>query len=279
MPQNNIERLLVHWVGKMGGRMNANNYKQKKIYQKEKIVIERNRPLIDKIKKIPFIEIDINLDLKKLREEVDKNDVWYPHLLEEKKNLPEWYYHRHAESFRGQCVIDLVKDSKYGMIDPPCQLHKDPQASFDEEGRLRFFSTNLGEQMPYSVASLKRVSSYVNRTRLINSKPQAEILWHSHHNNIYKSSELRLAIFNLPIYTNTKAIHSVRDFSGRNNKIYSQHFKEGKLYLFNSWHDHMFKNGGETNRIAFCPYYSFADQSLLDFLKPYVEEYNGPLIE
>ena len=252
--------------------------RSKEIRSNELSVLETNRELIEELKRIPFLELDLNFNLDKVREESGQITSWFPHLLEKKKQLPDWYYQKHAESFRGRCVFDIVEDSSYGMVDPPFQLHQDQRATFDEKGRVQYYETDIGKKMPYTTQVLRKISTYVNRTRIIKSKPGAEVQWHSHHNNVYKSPYLRLAIFNIPIFSTPDATHCVRDFRDKNSKVYEMNLKPGKVYLFNSWHDHLFVNRGGGDRVALCPYYNFLDQELLDLLKPHVLNYNGPYI-
>lgn len=236
------------------------------------------KPLLDEIKRIPHLPIDLDINLDKIREEIKFVQEWHPHRLHANKRLPREYLDEHERNFRGQCLIDYRPDNVHGMSDPPGYILDEPDALFDPTGRVRFFVTPAGEQMPYTISVLKKMSPYVNRTRIICTRPSGGIPWHSHHNGLYRSSLMRLCIFNLPVQTSRSVVHSVRDFRDPNGTSHSANYEPGRLTLFNSWHDHDFWNNGQEDRIAIIPYFTFSDEDLLSFLDKQVGQYQGPVI-
>ncbi len=247
--------------------------------EEERAVLERWKGLVTELKSIPHLPIHLDIDLNRLREEATLVTDFYPHRLHTNKQLPEWYMEQHHSSFQGQCLVDYIPDNFYGMADAPGHLFEEPDAQFDEMGRLKFFVTPLGQKMPYTISVLQKISPYINRTRIIKTAPGGGIFWHSHHNGLYDVSYLRLCIFNIPLYTNNQCLHRVRDYKLKDDgPIYAEHYKEGKIYLFNSWHDHDFWNQGQTPRLTIIPYFNFPDEALLSFLEEQVNKYEGPRI-
>ena len=252
--------------------------KAQEICAREVAVLDKHRDLIEELKSIPHLPLDLEFDLERVRAEAKEVSRFVPHRLHANRGLPEEYYKHHEFSFRGQCLIDYVADDEKGMADPPFHLFDEPDATFDDDGRLRFYETPLGRRMPYTISTLRRISPYVNRTRIISTPPGGGIPWHSHHNNVYQNPYMRLCIFNIPLVTQSKVVHGVRDFRDPSAKPIWQHYEEGRIHLFNSWHDHMFWNRGDRDRLVIIPYFNFPDEDLLTFLAKQVDAYRGPRI-
>lgn len=247
-----------------------------RLHEVEKNVSKSYHQTIEKIKRVPHLLCDLSWDVERALEEVKKLSNWSPHKLHPYKNLSAAYLDKHEKNFVGVCLVDYQKNSLLGMLDSQGSLYRQPEAQIDEKGRLQYFLTDAGEQTPYIISQLRKISPNINRTRVIRTPPGGGIPWHSHHNNVYKIDYLRLCIFNIPLITHERCIHSVRDHRDVNSRVYSQHYQKGQTYLFNSWHDHEFMNYSPIERITIIPYFNFTDEVLLNFIEDNLQRYNGP---
>jgi len=245
----------------------------------ERKVLRENKELVVSLLEIPHLEIDIPIDIEKIKAEASLMKQTFPHKLHENKGLSEAYYRHHEWSFRGQCFYDYQKDSEQGMIDAKTYLFNEDNAQFNDSGRLNYSPTLFGQQTPQTIKTLKQISPYINRSRFISTEPNGGIPWHSHHNGIYSTWYPRLAILHVPLESNPKAIHSVRSFEDKESRTYEEYYKVGKAYLFNSWHDHQFWNKGSHKRLTVISYFNFCDPDFLEFLRPLVSSYRGPRIK
>lgn len=242
----------------------------------ERATLGRHAELVTELKRIPHLPLELEFDPASLLQEARQIQEFQSHELHQNKNLPAWYYEHHRKSFRGQCLVDYTPSGDRGMIDVEGFLFEEPDAQFDSEGRLQFFETPWGLKMPKTLATFRQMTPYLNRTRLISTPPEGGIHWHSHHNNVYLNSYLRLAVVILTLETNDRCLHGVRDFRDKNSLAYFTHYEVGKAYLFNSWHDHDFWNRGSSNRLTLISYLNFPDEVLLKYLEGPVSRYAGP---
>lgn len=247
-----------------------------RLLESERAILHWNRDLVDELKRIPHLPLNIPIDLEALQREAQQVQAWSSHELHPSKKIPGWYFEHHRKSFRGQCLVDYTPSGERGMIDVDGYLFEESDAQFDESGRLRFFSTPWGQRMPQTLATLQQISPYLNRTRIVRTPPGGGIFWHSHHNNVYKNEYLRLAVVIVTLETTESATHGVRDFRDKTSPEHRIHYGAGRAVLFNSWHDHDFWNHGASDRLAVISYFNFPDQDLLDFLKSSVADYTGP---
>ena len=245
----------------------------------EKAILSRRSDLICELKRIPHLPLNLEIDLESLWQEAHGIQEYKSHELHKNKELPEWYYEHHRKSFRGQCLVDYSAAGDKGMLDSEGYLFEEPDAQFDANSRLQFFDTEWGEKMPKSLRTLRKMSPYLNRTRLISTPPGGGIYWHSHHNNVYLNSYLRLAVVILTLETNAECLHGVRDYRDTNSQAHYLNYPAGTAYLFNSWHDHDFWNRGNANRITLISYLNFPDNDFLNFLEKSIGKYSGPRLE
>ena len=254
------------------------NLKVKSLRESEKKCLSNNKELVSVIKRIPHLPLDLDFDLQKINKEAELVTEYSSHKLHPNKNLPQWYYEHHSNSFRGQCLVDYTPHGTKGMIDSEGFLFEEPDAQFDDSNKLVFFETPWGAQMPYTLSVLKKITPYLNRTRLIRTPPKGGIYWHSHHNGVYQNAYLRLAVIILTLQSNNDCTHGVRDYRDPKSKAYYKHYEPGTPYLFNSWHDHEFWNHGQTDRLTLICYLNFPDQILLNYLSQNIKHYKGELI-
>lgn len=247
--------------------------------EEERAILARHSDLVSELKRIPHLPLALDFDLNTLLQEARGIQEYKSHELHQNKELPSWYYEHHRKSFRGQCLVDYNPAGDKGMLDVEGYLFDESDAQFDANHRLRFFETKWGEKMPKSLQTLRQMTPYLNRTRLISTPPGGGIYWHSHHNNIYLNSYLRLAVVILPLESNDNCLHGVRDYRDDKSQVYSSHYKPGTAYLFNSWHDHDFWNKGNSNRLTLISYLNFPDNDLLKYLEGQVETYSGPRLD
>lgn len=245
---------------------------------KERSFIFDHRHFYTELMSIPHLPLGKFFSHLQTLERLSSLNKLYPHQLHPSKGLSNAYYRHHEFSFKGQVLYDFQSCSLKGMADAKGHLYEEPEAVL-EEGRLKFFSTPLGESLPELISFLKGFSPYLNRTRFISTPHGGGIPWHSHHNGLYETSYPRLAIVHLPLQTNMNCRHRVYDFKERDQNVYEESYQVGHSYLFNSWHLHEFWNQGHSERLTIIAYFNFADPELMKNLIPCVETYSGPRIK
>lgn len=246
--------------------------------EKERHLLRRWAPLVNEIKRIPHLPIELEFDIEKTLHEAKIVKNWAPYRLVENPTLSPEYVTEHSKNYSGCLLVDYVADNIKGMDTAPFLLHEEPEAQFDEQGRLQYFVTPIGDQMPATISCLREVSPYLNRTRIMKTPRQKGVPWHSHHNGTYSLPFFGLSIFILTLETNKKCIHSVRDYRKPASQPYRQHYPKGSVFLFNSWHEHEFWNHGEDDRVVIISYFNLADKDVLSFLEKQVAKYSGPKI-
>lgn len=246
---------------------------------REKELLAKHATLVQEIKRIPHLKLPISIDLEGLKREANAMELDRAHELHHTSGVPDWYFEHHKNSYRGQCLVDYTESGERGMEDVEGDLYDEPDAQVDEQGRLRYFVTPWGLKMPQSLSTLRQITPYLNRTRLIRTPPQGGIHWHSHHNGVYRIEYLRLAVVILTLETNPECYHGVRDYRSENSQKFFQRYESGTAYLFNAWHEHEFWNKGNSDRLTLISYLNFPDETLLKFLQPLVESYSGPKMD
>lgn len=249
-----------------------------KFRESEEKILDKHNDLITYIKRVPHLDLGIDINLDLLKKESSHINQTHPHRLHRSKHLRSDYFDFHEFSFQGVCLMDYISDDVKGMSDSQSFIYEEPEAQFDGY-KVKFFQTPSGSKMPYLMNLLNTMSPNVNRTRYIVTPPTGGIPWHSHHNNIYDVRYLRLCILNIPIITNPDCAHGVRDYRDKSAEEHWDYYKPGRAYMFNSWHDHCFWNKGDEERQTIIPYFNFSDENLLEFLARRLDSYTGPLID
>ena len=189
--------------------------------------------LLQTVKRIPHLELqlDTQVDSSKLRHETSSIVDWYPHKLTS-AHIPDFYKEAHQNSYLGQTFYDCNYNNITGMSDTPLIQEEIDQIQFDQYGSEVYAPTPLGEQMPYAVELVSRIGK-PRRCRVIKTPPGKGIVWHSHHKGPYIQKDYCTIIVIITISTNSQCIHGVKPVGGT-ERVFNQHYQEGKVYLFNS---------------------------------------------
>jgi hypothetical protein len=202
---------------------------------------------------IPFIELDININIDALLKEYEEVIKQY-----ELKNYKSNYWpvrSKYAKSWSGVCLMSsdggLYTDMHEGSIGAPS-------------------STELLQKCP-NFAKLLSDLGCTSRARVMRIAPKRSLVWHSH--VLEHGTPPNILTVQIPLVMPTDFKYCVvnkeefkwyKRFFKPNwfKSVVSKRFQVGKAYVFNSYHYHNVYNNSNQERIALMVY--------LDLNNPYV---------
>jgi len=258
--------------------------------QEEKVfkIREKFNWLTEKIKHIPFLDLPIQFDFESVQKEAAKILKWAPNFIEPTYWDPE-SIQNHANKNQGRALIEYVPDSFF-MHDTDHRLLKSMRSTnsyynqfrskeqYHSDGRIQFFKTELATELPQTTQLLYKISDYPMRCRIMKIQANCHVGWHTHHTDHLTNDFYDFAVAQLPLDCEETCLYSVRSNNSAYPQVYSRPARKGDLFVFNSYHQHNVVNTSNHDRIALFANYSFDYEPFLEFLAPYVRDYDGPLI-
>lgn len=240
-------------------------------------LIESHRDLIENLKTIPHLRLDLQFDLETLRKEVATVDHFVPHQVEEFRG--QQFVQHYKESWHGRSLIDYTPDSYLGMTQTGA--FPSSKKTFNSDGSTRMFVTDLGEQLPYSVQCVHEISHYPGRTRLAKILAGKSMIWHTHCQlKTYAPVPYVFGIVHIPIFSNPHVSYEVAPVGSHEpgQPVWKEHYRPGEVWLFNGWHDHRVVNNGAEDRISIVSYCHLIDPHFREIVQKAVDAYDGPRI-
>ena len=239
------------------------------------------------LKKIPHLQLPITFGVDELAEQAASlSDYMIGYELPgEDRTEEEREQYRH--NWKGRGLMDFEPDSKKGMLDArPYQGGESPfDIQYDEAGRAKVFTTELGQCLPLALMIIKRLFDRPGRCRITSMAPGGSLNWHSHcqfnTGNYEGHGQYDLAIVHVPLITNPDVKFGVTKFHHSEHGINPvwQHYAAGECWLLNAWHEHNVVNEGDEERIHLMMYGSLRDPKLMPFILQGLRQYEGPRIE
>lgn len=254
--------------------------------------------IIDSLRQIPFMDLKIDFDFKKIQSEVLKNETWHnyhPPLMELTTELAE--LHR---SYK-QCALTTIhKQGNSSIVREQFLRWKNKEKNETENYYTwpledqRWYPTEIIDLFPFLSNLITSLTDKPILSKIVKSGPGHLLGWHSHQNDDlmnFKAQEQ--CIIHIPIVTNpnvvhivTKEIHEDRrqmndiDFYKSDCRYHIENFSAGKIWFFNSYHQHTYKNFSDVERIDVLIFNDIRENPTLEkIIKRAIKSYKGPFIK
>jgi hypothetical protein len=113
---------------------------------------------------------------------------------------------------------------------------------------IRYFKTDLYDQMPRTIQLVQSITRRPQVTRLFSLKAGTELPWHTHYLTSFKRQDYKTIVFQIPLLNSEQCLYEVR---GRGSKeVYGAVYRPGEIWVFNSYHDHRVLNRASLDRIS-----------------------------
>ena len=265
--------------------------------------------LLDDLRTIPFMELDIEIDIEKLlNETVAANNNWYGYIAPfmtpanlqllgiandpESKKIYDNYEHCSLITYHPKKDPSIVSEtfawSDNGDMTKITHYYNVPFAD------RKWDYTSEAAKYPYLMELVNSITSHPVLCKVIRSKPGNWLGWHSHqHDPIIKQyNKPEQCIIHIPIIQHedvaflvTEDMPSNRsDFQSleyykNDTKSYVGSFVPGKAYFFNGYYPHGFKNYSNYDRIDIVLYSDTTENPLIEeTIERSIAKYTGPLI-
>jgi hypothetical protein len=224
-----------------------------------------NNIMLDLLQKIPHLDLGLTYNPITMLEEVKNfNYANYQTSYATAKELYE-------KNWSGASLIS-IDGSVFGDMS---ELKIYPKISPKE--------TALASQCPYLMSILHDIGSSKERSRIMRIAPKGTLDWHSH--VLHHKQDPKRLVVQIPIIVPKGFTYSVmhaKDLSslkkGKPVKTYDKEYKEGKTYVFNSFHPHNVFNPSNEYRITLMTYMNIDNPKSKKILEKAVENYDGPLL-
>lgn len=238
------------------------------------------RGLFDVLKRVPHLEIPIDVDITKIRHEAAKISVWSGYQVEDQYAQRNGYTKKQLEYYarmnQGRTLIEYKKDSFF--IQETSSLTRNPSEVFyRDDGRLEYFKTELAEEMPATIETLYGFCDYLKQTRIMKIPPKYTIPWHTHHLPWEPNFPYFLGVLQIPIWCDDQCVYKVRSHADHELEFHCQ-YEPGKAYLFNSFFEHSVSNDSQSARISLFSQFHLEYEPILKKLEDWVNQYRGPLL-
>lgn len=262
----------------------------------------RSIPHLNLTQYVPKVPIDDMLD-EYLTEE--KNIKSFEYGIDVNKN-PDMikiveYLKKHWQGFgivditeKGDHMIDyLTEDVTHERI-------KSLGVELDQNGFGIYKPTDIGKRMIKTVEYIYTLFHYVGRVRLSILKPNGVIGYHNHEVKTLVDRKklarpliaegVNRSTIHIPLIDNPKSRHLVTKgfsedyiesdkFTLPDNAVqYSQTYKSGEVWLFNSVHYHKAENFGNADRVHILCYFDHMDRKIRPYIEQAIENYQGDWI-
>jgi hypothetical protein len=208
----------------------------------------KENTLIENLNRIPHLELPFKFSADKIREEI--NGLPYP-------PLPYKPYNSiFEESGWNSLALFSTEDN----------IISNPQENW--EGN--FQPTGLRDFMPYTYETLDKFKGGKLLARIETINPKSTAGWHSH--QLSAGQPDWLIVCQLPITMPKKSKYS------QYPKQYDLHYKEGTVYVFNSYHYHNVFNHDDEPMVMIRFYLDLREESVYRTVKTAVENYTGELM-
>jgi hypothetical protein len=265
--------------------------------------------ILDALRKIPFMELDIDIDLELLiSETTTKDPEWYGYVAPfmtpanlkllgiendpKSKKIYDGYEHSTLITYHPLKSAAIVSEtfawSNNGDMKDITHYHD--LAIKDR----KWYYTQEAEKYPYIMNLVSKITDHPSLCKIIKSKPGNWLGWHSHQNDpvIKQYNKPEQVIIHIPIIQhedvafivsknmpeNRSSFESL-DFYRNDPNSYVGSFIPGKAYFFNGYYPHSFKNYSNYDRMDIVLYSDINDNNkLLNLLERSINMYTGDII-
>lgn len=243
-----------------------------------------DQTLINQLKETNFLEINFKFNFKKLKKEILNAYTWYTHYQPPNYILmdtPPPEIHKEYKQF-SLTTYDPRKSSKciieyFAWRDQNNNTFK----YFNNKPIDRkWYYTEMAESFPYLIEICKKITDKPILCKVVKSSPGHGLGWHSHQNDPdfpQIMSVPETCILHIPIIQDEKVVFMVRDDMPEdrlyfdtlenyklNKNVAVSSFLPGKIYFFNSFKAHAYKNYSNKERISVLIYNDIDDNPTLE---------------
>jgi len=216
--------------------------------------------LIDRIKREPFIKLDLELDIHKIIAEY--LSVINTHPLKSYRSSNFIVRRFYAKAWQGVALVGTNGDPYYDMSEMTGGPGK---------------PTTISKSCPYTLSAIRSISSNVHNTRARFMKISSgkQLAWHSH--VLEHQQPVSLLTVQIPIIVPPSFIYSVVPqhsfkwffrFSKpeRFSTYFSREFEPGEAFVFNSYNYHNVFNNSAEDRVTLMLYCDISDVKFREIL-------------
>lgn len=257
-----------------------------------------NNQILNFLKSIPFMDLKINFEFQEIKKEVLTNEVWhdyYPPNMEITKALSELH-----TSYR-QCALTTIhKHGNSSIVREQFRRWKDKDKKETENYYVwpledqKWYPTEQVSNFPLLFDLIRSLTDKPILSKIVKSGPGHSLGWHSHQNDDllnFRSPEQ--CILHIPIVTNIDVVHIVtskiledrREFKEKrfyelDNNYYIKNLSASKIWFFNSYHQHTYKNFSDEERVDVLIFSDVRDNPTLEKnIAKSISLYEGPYIQ
>jgi hypothetical protein len=233
------------------------------------------------LNKIPHLQLDLpEFDYETAKQQIQNatNDIfvpinmrnYYDTVANGPSDHPYWSaralinYSNHSDRFFGN------RDKEFATLSMP-EMQPNAKRLLEQNEELTledmiYYRTDIYDSLPY-------ITEYINnyicdrsyRIYLWKLKAKGTIEWHNHSNLTWnKNLEVNESILvHIPIITNplVEMLVKIKD------KVYSEYYKPGNVYIFNNNYDHGVINDSETDRLHVIVMIPWSDNKIAKLIE------------
>jgi hypothetical protein len=266
--------------------------------------------LIDTLREIPYMELDIEIDIECLLQEADAaNNNWYNYVApfmtptnlqllgienhSDSKKIYDNYEHCTLITYHPKNHPSIVSET-FAWSDNGDMSKITNYYDVDVKDRAWHY-TSESLKYPYLMKLVSEITDHPSLCKLIKAKPGNWLGWHSHQADpvIKQYNKPEQCIIHIPIrqhkdvaFLVSKNMPSNRskfeslDFYKNDPDSYVGSFVPGKAYYFNSLYPHAMKNYSDQDRLDIALYSDTTiNKKLEELIERSISKYNGPRIK
>lgn len=266
--------------------------------------------VLNDLKKIPFMELDIDIDVDKLHIEASSaNNEWYGYVAPfmnptnlkllgipdhpDSKKIYDNYEHCTLITYHPKNHPSIVSEN-FAWSDNGDMSKITHYYDLELKDR-HYYKTSEAAKYQYVMELVDKITDHPSLCKLIKSKPGNWLGWHSHQKDpvIKQYNKPEQCIIHIPIVqhedvaflvsknmpTNRSEFQSL-EFYKNDPDTYVGSFTPGKAYFFNSTYPHAFKNYSAYDRLDIVLYSDTeVNEKLEELMERSINKYTGPYIE
>jgi len=221
--------------------------------------------IIEELKTIPHLDLLKQYDISKVKNEANQIKEFIKY--KSKDNLSKDPY---VKTWSGVSLYGLNGDQYQPyMANWPKEFNP-----YTEAGIKNMSITPIGKICPYIMSVMQDLGIEKMLSRIMRISPNSSLEFHSH--SLKHGQPDNILTVQIPIYVPEKFKYVVKSIN--DNKTYEETYKEGRAYIFNSYHYHKVVNESNKRRLSIVAYMDLTENKCLDIVENAILNYKGPKI-
>ena len=226
-----------------------------------------------KVASIPHLDLGLEFDLERMREEVSRIDRYESYRTQ--NPAPRAYYARY---WSGVSLVGTNGDAYRDL------------SELDPEVALDYRPTPIADLCPYLFTVVQSVGGGCKRARVMRIGPQGSLHWHSHcllhgcpidqltvHVPIAVPEGFHWSVIQADDYAQCRDPDPANALFSAGQLVHRLSYAPGRATVFNSFHYHNVHNPDSTaQRISLMVYISLRDPAARALVSRAVQQYTGP---